>query len=273
MKHFIFSLALFVVMTAHAQLQLPAQSASASIKQTIGLTEVAIDYSRPSLRNRVIFGELLPYGEFWRVGANAATKITFSGDVLIDDNVLKKGTYSILVIPGKKTWQLNWYVHTSEDWNDYLKIEPSLQLTLPVQQRASNLETFELHFHDITMESSTLILEWEQSRLEIPIRVDEKEHISKRISRVLAGPSSFDYYFAALYMHETQTDLETALRYIQKANASESAQFFQVSREAFILNDLGKSAEAKRVAQKALELSREAGNNDFIRMNLKVINQ
>lgn len=273
MKNFILITALLAAMTTHAQLQLPAQSPSAIVKQTIGLTEVEISYFRPSARERIIFGELLPYKEFWRVGANAATKITFSGDVLVDGKVLKKGSYSLLALPESNTWKLNWYTYTSTDWNDYAATEPVLQLQLPVNTRDKPLESLELHFQDITLDSATLLLEWERTLLKIPIQVQEQEQILKRIDRTLAGPSSFDYYFAALYLHESQTDLETALKYIQKVTSSKDALFFQVSREAFILRDLGKIAAAKTVAERALELSRKAGNKDFVRMNLKIINQ
>ncbi|MFK7814002.1 MAG: DUF2911 domain-containing protein [Maribacter sp.] len=273
MKHIIFITALFVAMTTYAQLRLPAQSPSASVKQTIGLTEVEISYSRPSVRERAIFGELLPYNEFWRLGANAATKITFSGDVLIDGNLLKRGSYSFLTKPEAKTWKLFWYEYSSGDWNDYVEVEPVLKMEVPVNKRESALESLELHFQDITMESATLLVEWERSRLEIPIRVDEKEQIAKDIIQTLAGPDIFDYYAAALYLHENQTELERALEYIQKVTDSPKAMFFVVTREALILKDLGKKEEAIKVAERALKLSKKVDNKDFIRMNQKIINQ
>lgn len=273
MKNYIIVLVLFGTQIINAQLRLPVQSPSATIKQTIGLTEVEISYSRPSTRDREIFGDLLPYNEFWRVGANSTTKIIFSGDVLIDGNELKKGAYTILAIPGTKTWKLNWYEHTSGDWNDYVEAKPVLKIELPVKQRNSALESLEIHFQDITMDSTTLLLEWERSRLEILISVDEKERILKSIDRTLSGPGSFDYYFAALYLHESQIQLNKALEYIQKVTSSDKALFFQVTREALILRDLNRTTEARKVAERALELSQEAGNKDFIRMNQKIINQ
>ncbi|TMM57137.1 DUF2911 domain-containing protein [Maribacter algarum] len=273
MKQIILITTIFMVMTVHAQLRLPAQSPSSSIKQTIGLTEVEIFYSRPSVRERTIFGDLLPYNEFWRVGANAATKITFSRDVLIDGKVLKKGSYSLLAVPNESIWKLNWYVHTSTDWNDYVEADPVIELNVPLKKRELVLESLELHFQDVTMESATLLLEWERSRLEIPILVDEKEQISKDIIQTLAGPDIFDYYAAALYLHENQTELVRALEYIQKVTQSPKAMFFVVTREALILQDLGKNEEAKKIAKRALALSQKANNKDFIRINQKIINQ
>ncbi|MDB4292847.1 DUF2911 domain-containing protein [Maribacter sp.] len=275
MKYYILITALLWALTSRAQLQLPAQSPGAQITQTIGLTEVEISYSRPSARDRVIFGPdgLLPNGEFWRVGANAATKITFSGDVYIDDNLLAKGSYTLLAKPGVKTWTLNWYSYTTTDWNDYVSIAPLLSLKATVQQTATAIESLELHFQDITMNSAKLLLEWERSRFEIPIRVDEKEKIAKDIIQTLVGPDIFDYYAAALYLHENQTELERALEYVQKVTASPKALFFVVTREALILQDLGRTTAAKKVAERGIALSRKAGNKDFIRMNMKIINQ
>lgn len=183
MKTYLYTMAFFLALTTHAQLQLPAQSPSASLKQKIGLTDVEISYSRPSVRERTIFGEggLLPYGEFWRVGANAATKITFSGDVFLDGEFLKKGSYTLLAKPGTKTWTLNWYVYDSSDWNTYVETKPVLQLQVASNKRDTVLETLELHLVDITLDSGTLLLEWGNVAVQIPLKVNEKEKIKKAI--------------------------------------------------------------------------------------------
>lgn len=131
----------------------------------------------------------------------------------------------------------------------------------------------ELHFQDVTVNSATLLLEWEDTRLKILISVDEKERIFKAINRTLVEPSSFDYYQAALYLHETQTDLEKALEYIRKVTTLDSALFFQVTREALILKDLKRNKEAIEIANRALILSKKAGNKDFVRLNKKNIKE
>ncbi len=273
MKTTFCTMALFAALISYAQLRLPAQSPNSVVKQKIGLTEIEIEYSRPSARGRVIFGEngLLPLGEIWRVGANNATKITFSNDVFIENNPLGKGSYTILAIPGEKTWKLNWYHYASTDWNDYVEMDPFLQLQLPVFQNETFMETLDLHFQELTMDSGSLWLSWERTLVKIPIRVKEKDQAQMNIKRVLNGPSIFDYYRAALYLHETQTTLEVALEYIQIATKVADAPFFMVTREALILEDLGSMAQAKVVAKKALELSKKAGNKDFIRINQKII--
>ena len=267
-------MALFLALVTHAQLRLPAQSPISTLHQKIGLTDIEVQYSRPSARGRVIFGEngLLPLGELWRVGANNATKITFSNDIFIDNRPLGKGSYAILAVPGNKAWKLNWYKYASTDWNDYVERDPLLQLQLPVSQNETFIETLDLRFQELTMDSGSLWLSWERTLVKIPIRVEEKEQVRKNMERTLNGPSIFDYYRSALYLHETQTTLDVALEYIRKATEVADAPFFMVTREALILKDLGRMAQAKIVAKKALQLSKKAGNKDFIRMNEKIIN-
>lgn len=275
MKHQLLILALLGALTAHAQLRLPAQSPSATLKQAIGLTELEISYSRPSMRERQIFGPeaLLPHGAPWRVGANAATKITLSDQVSVDGTLLPEGAYTLLAWPGPKTWRLSWYAYDSTDWTVYMDLKPVLELEIPIVKNNTEVETLEFRFQEVSMNSAVLLIEWERIQVRIPLRVDEEKKIARALKRSLNGPSQFDYYFAALYLHESQTDLERALTYIQKVTDSDTAQFFQVSREAMILNDLGQTQAAKKVAQRGLELSQKAGNNDFVRINRKIIDQ
>ena len=273
MKTTFCTMALFAALFSYAQLQLPAQSPMSVVKQKIGLTEIEITYSRPSARGRVIFGEdgLLPLNEMWRVGANNATKVTFSKNAFLAGKPIDKGSYAILAIPGDTSWKLFWYPYASTDWNDYVEKIPVLELELQLFQNETYIESLDLRFQELTMDSCSLWLSWERTLLKIPINVEEEEVVNRNISRTLSGPSIFDYYRSALYLHETQTTLEKALEYIQAATRSEAATFFMVTREAMILKDLGKEAQAKLIAKKALQLSEKAGNKDFIRINQKII--
>ena len=268
-------LALTCSVSAIAQLKVPALSPSAVIKQSIGITDVTILYSRPSTRERVIFGKdgILPQGEFWRTGANAATKITFSDPVQIRGETLEKGAYAILSVPMGNTWKVNWYTYESSDWNFYIKKEPVLSIEVPVKKTDSYVRTFEMHFQDITLTTATLLLAWENTKLEIPVEVDYEARLLKDIDRTLAGPSAFEYYQAALYLFESNTDLNKALGYVQEATKSTDAPFFQVTLEAQILRKLDRDIEAIVSAYRALILSEQAGNKDFVRMNEKIIQE
>ncbi len=96
-----------------AQIKTPAPSPFSKIEQKVGLTDVTLEYSRPNMREREIFGELVPYGKMWRLGANANTKITFSDDVMIDGKTLKAGTYAIYATPSEKSWDVTFYSDAS----------------------------------------------------------------------------------------------------------------------------------------------------------------
>ncbi|WP_062060164.1 DUF2911 domain-containing protein [Aquimarina longa] len=268
-------LTIFFSTIINAQLKTPNLSSSATIQQTIGLTEVTIKYSRPSARERIIFGKdgLLSNNEVWRTGANAATKITFSNTVHINGQLLEKGSYTILSIPGVKEWQMNWYSYENGNWNSYAEKKPVLTLQLPVYTTSSYIETLEMHFQDITINKASLVLEWEHTLLKIPILVNEKDRILKSIEKTLSGPSNFDYFQAALYLHESKTDLKKALEYIKKVTSSDKALFFQVTREALILRDLGQNKAAITVAKRGLALSKKVGNKDFIKLNTKIIQE
>lgn len=258
-----------------AQLTIPSLSTSASITQSIGLSEIAVEYSRPSAKGRKIFGEngLLPYQIAWRTGANNATKITFSENTIIGGIELEKGSYTLISYPGASEWEIQWYPYTSNNWLDYLDEDPIITLNIPVKTVERYVETFEIRIQDITLDSGILLLEWENTALHIPIHVDEKERITTSIERTLSGPSNADYFQAALYLHETQSDLEKALDYIKKVTSSDNALFFQVTREAQILMDLKMYDEALVSAKRALELSKKVDSKDFIRLNQKLIKE
>ncbi|MCE7995582.1 MAG: DUF2911 domain-containing protein [Roseivirga sp.] len=260
---------------AQAQIQTPALSPLATSTQQVGITTISLQYWRPSTRGRAIFGEngTLPKGEFWRTGANGATKITFSSDVIIGGKPLSAGSYTLLSIPGKSSWQVNWYAYETGTWTDYVEKEPLLTMSLPVQETGIHMETLRIDLQDIALHSANLSIEWETTLIKIPIEVDDKARILSSIERTMAGPSNFDYFQAALYLHESGTDLNKALEYIQNVTKSEGALFFQVTREAQILQDLGKNERALKVTRRALLLSQEANNMDFIRLNNKIMKE
>ncbi|NVK10266.1 MAG: DUF2911 domain-containing protein [Tenacibaculum sp.] len=274
MKKHIIILLLFTT-TVNAQLQIPSLSPGSKIEQIIGLTEVVLEYSRPSVKGRVVFGDngLLPNDLPWRTGANKATKISFSKPIIVGEERLEKGNYTILTVPKDKKWEIRWYKYTSTNWNTYKEKTPSFTIEVPSIKSSKLVETLVIQFENITMNSANLVIEWEYRKVKIPLKVDESKEILKSIDRKLKGPSDFDYFNAALYLHEAKIDLEKALQYIQKVTESDKALFFQVTREALILKDLNRYREAKKVANRGLELSIKAKNNDFIKLNKKMIEE
>ncbi|CAL2058186.1 DUF2911 domain-containing protein [Tenacibaculum sp. 190524A05c] len=271
MKTYIIMAFMFVNASLLAQLKVPSLSPKTKLSQNIGLSIATIEYSRPSKKGRKIFGGLLPYGEVWRTGANSATKFSFSKEVVINGQKFLKGEYSLLTIPEKNVWTIKWYTYSSSNWNTYKKQKPFTTFNLPVESVSESVESLAIRFQNITLNSADVYIEWENSRIIIPVKVNEEEEIIASINKELAGPSSSDYFRAALYYHETKTDFNKALTYIQKVTESDKALFFQVTREALILKDLNRRKEAVKVAKRALQLSKEAKNKDFVKINNDII--
>ena len=109
MRAFIFTILLFVGCLSYSLINTPRISPAAEVKQMVGLTEIRLEYSRPSMRDRQIFGNLVPFGKVWRTGADNSTKISFENDVIISEKTIKSGTYSIFSIPNKDSWEIIFY--------------------------------------------------------------------------------------------------------------------------------------------------------------------
>ncbi|MEL6696685.1 MAG: DUF2911 domain-containing protein [Bacteroidota bacterium] len=264
-----------ISLVSYAQIKLPALSPAVEISQKIGLATATLSYSRPSLRGRDLFGEegILVLGEKWRTGANATTTITFSKDVEINGQVLPKGTYALLTTPQKTSWTFHLYPYEKLPYTAFLEKVPVLEMTVPSQQVSNVTETFSMHFEAMHLSGANWVLQWGNYKVTVPVRVNEQEAILANIDKVLTGPSSFQYFQAALYLHETQTDLPLALNYIRKANEGEAALFFMLYREALILKDLDRKEEAVEAAKRTKLSAQKAGNGDIERLSQRIIDQ
>lgn len=260
---------------ASAQLKLPALSPGAKIMQAVGLTQIEISYSRPSVKDRDVFGNkgLVPYDTFWRTGANSATKISFDQAVKISGVDLARGEYAILTKPGKNNWTIFFYPYKESNWESYVSKEPLVTVQAKSTQSSEKVESFEIRIQDITFDSVHIILAWDTTKVSLPIQLNTQKQSLANIDRAFNVPSDFDYFQAAVYLHESKLDLEKALLYIQKITKKDKALFFQVYREAIILADLQRKGEALGAAKRSLQLSKEAKNTDFIRLNTNLIKE
>lgn len=261
-----------VVSTAFGQLRTPAPSPGATLNATVGLTDVTVEYSRPSAKGRTIFSTgadaLLPYGAIWRTGANAATKVTFSKDVEMAGKTVKAGSYAILTKPGAKEWEVMMFPYESGSWNTYVEKDPALQFTVePKSTGDFFVETFTFDVGSITNNSANLTLMWENTMVAIPFTVHTGKEVMAAFEKMMAGPSPAEYYGMGSYLLSEGKDLESALKYIQKATHGENPRYWQLRTEALALAKLKKYDEAVKVAKKSLELAKENKNNDYVRMN------
>lgn len=246
-----FCVAILFAVSANAQLALPQASSKASVMQTVGLTEITIEYSSPAVKGRTIWGDLVPYDEVWRAGANAATKVTFSEDVKIGGKEVKKGSYSLFVIPRK-----------SADWSIILNSNPAASASArkanedvvevkvkPVT--VSHRENLSYSISDFTDSRANIALEWEKQRLPLVVETNTATQAEANIGKLL-NSSWRDYNNAARYMIE-KGNLDKAMEYVNTSIALNEV-WWNHWVKAQILHQKGMNKDAYTHAQKAKEL-------------------
>jgi Protein of unknown function (DUF2911) len=275
-KLILFVCAIATTVAVNAQLKTPAPSPSQEIKQTVGLTDVKVEYSRPSVKGRIIFGDLVPYNKMWRTGANANTKITFSNDVIIGGNTVKAGSYALYTKPGPQNWDIMLYSDTNnwgtpENWDDS---KVAATVTAPVYPMPMNIETFTISFDDVTSNSANLGLMWEKSYVALPIKFMTDKMVSANIEQVMAGPGANDYYQAAVYYLESGQDITKAKQWIDTAiEMREDPAFWYHRQQALIYAKAGDKKGAIDAAKKSLALAKAANNDDYVALNTKSLKE
>ena len=261
--------ALALSFSANAQLSVPAPSPAAKLKQTVGLTDVVVKYSRPSMRGRTIFGDLVPYDKIWRTGANARTTITFSDDVTIDGQEVKAGSYAIFTKPGMTSWEV--YIYDEADgFGTPQELDESkvvAKTTAEVNEIPFDIQTFTISLDALHNNGATLGMFWERAYVGVPIEVPTKAKADKSIESVFAGPSGNDYFAAANYYYSEKRDMQKAKEWIDKAVASNDKAFWMTRQQSLIYAELGDKDAAIKAAKKSLEVAEEAGNADYVKMN------
>lgn len=258
---------------AQAQIQTPAPSPSAKVHQTVGLTDIELNYSRPSMKGRTIFGELVPYGKIWRTGANRATTIMFSDDVKVGGKDVPAGTYALYTMPGKDEWTVMIYKNTSLGGNvgGYNTEDELTRFTVKPMKTAMATESFTIALNDFTSNSANLYMMWANTAVSIPIEVPVDERVMANIDKVMAGPSGNDYYAAAQYYFNTDRDMDKALMWINKA-MEDGDKYWVATWKARILAKKGDKKAAKVAAEFAKGLAEKAGNGDFVKINEDILN-
>ncbi len=272
------SIAIILCLTfsVSAQIETPAPSPFGKIEQKVGLTDVSVEYSRPGMRGRTIFGDLVPYGEIWRTGANANTKITFSDDVKINGKELKKGTYAIYTIPNKESWEVIFY-SKSDNWGvpqDWDESKVAVKATAKTMEMPMKMETFTIVIDDLKNDSATLNFIWENTIAMLSLEVPTDQKASASIEKIMNGPSANDYFAAASYYHESGKDLNKALEWVTRATEMAGDQAFWIlRRKSLIEAEMGKKEQAIATAKKSLASAEKANNADYVKMNKESIQE
>lgn len=276
MKNFLCSLLTIAVFAwineVSAQIKTPAASPSCKIVQTAGLTDITIEYSRPSVKGRTIFGGLVPYGELWRTGANKNTTISFSDKVTIDNKELKAGAYAIFTVPNPDSWEVIFYTDT-ENWgtpSDFDESKVALRVTVPAKRSNDAIESFSIWIDDLRDNSCTLNIGWDKTVVSVPIGLNTDATVEASIKRTMSGPSANDYYAAGRYYMESGKDINQAYEWLHKANEMDP-RYWTLRQEAICLSKMGRYSEAIKVAERSLAEAVKAGNKEYERMNKESI--
>lgn len=261
-----------------AQVETPAPSPSAKLEQKVGLTDITIEYSRPGVKGRTIFGELEPWGTIWRTGANKNTTITFSDDVTFAGTDVKAGTYAIYTRLNSATdWDVMLYSDTNnwgtpQNWEDS-KVVASAKVE--VEEIPFNVETFAIDINNIKNDSAILELIWEKSYAAVPFSVPTDTKVSESIKAVMGGPSAQDYFASASYYYEEGKDIEKAVKWIDKAveMTSKKPRFWFIHQQALIHAKAGNKKGAIEAAKASLELAKKQNYAPYIKKNEDVLKE
>lgn len=237
---------------ALGQLATPLPSPNATVSQTVGVTKIEVVYSRPSVKGRTIWGELVPYDKVWRTGANAVTKITFDGDVMVEGQKLAAGAYGLYTIPGKTEWTVIFNT-VSTGGPDHVAEKDALRVKVkPVP--AEMKELFTIGFPAVTSDGATLAFTWEKLRVPVTIAVDTKARFLANAKDAVAKAKADDWQtplVAARYLYDNKYASDEAGAWIDKSIATK-ATFGNLSTKANMLAADGKKKDAVAMAEKAL---------------------
>ena len=257
------------------KLDMPAASPVGKFEQRVGLTDVAVIYGRPGVKGRKVFGELVPYGQVWRTGANTATSISFSTDVKFGGADVPAGKYALFTIPeagewtvilSKVTGQWGAYAYDPKDDQARIKVKPT--------KLAESVETLELGIGNLRDDSATLDIRWETTRVSIPLAVDVVSIIVPQIEAAMAGEGKKPYLAAAMFYFEHNLDLKKALAWIDAGIAEQPDAFWMTYRKGLILEKLGDKKAAIAAAEQSLALAEKAQGgikDEYVALNKALI--
>ena len=262
-RHPVLALGCIVLLAATAafaqstQLNLPRDSQRASVTQRIGITDITVNYHRPLVKGRTIWGKVVPYGQVWRAGANENTTITFTDAVSVEGKPLDKGTYGLHMIPNQDQWIIA-FSKVNTAWGSFTYKESEDALRVTVKPQATEFQ--EALAYDIdqpTENAAVLTMRWEKVAVPVKISVDVHSIVEASLHQQLRGLSQYTWDGwddAANYLLANKYDLDEALEWENRSIGSEP-RFDNYMTESKILNAMGKTAEAKAAHDKAVVIA------------------
>lgn len=244
--------------TTAQDFHMPKPSPSTTVKQDFSTSFIGLNYSRPGVKGRDIFGAMIPYGKIWRTGANAATKITLGEDLLLYGHLVEKGTYELYTIPNKEKWEIilnsdlgNWGAAGYKEKDNVLTFE------VPVTPLKQVQETFRISIENIRRSTCTIDLAWGHVKVSIPVKAKNNERILAYLDKAMQEKKP-PYGTAASYYLRTNQKLDLALTYFNKAIKQQPKAYYLYWHKAEVLEKLGKHEDAVKAAKKAATIAKKS---------------
>ncbi len=270
-RKLLFAAILFASFTSEGQqLRTPAPSPTQTVQQDFGISTVQLIYSRPNMRGRKVFGDLVPYGKVWRTGANQATRLKFNDDVMIGGQPLKAGEYAVYTIPNENEWDIIINKGSANWGTNYKQEDDILRVKVKPTRLNDAVETFTMQFENVKPTSADLKIMWEKTAVAIPISTDIDTKVMAQINSLMNNDNR-PYFGAAMYYLETGKDLNQAVTWFDKAIEQNPNAFWVYHQKANALAKLGKKEEARKTANKSIELAKAQNNDDYVKLNEKLL--
>lgn len=276
MKKLLFILAIGFSASLTAQVLTPKASPIAKIQQNVGLADIIIEYSRPSVNGRVIFGELIPYGKMWRLGANQNTIFSTNQNLFFGKDTLKAGTYALFAKPGQSTWEFYFYTDYSnwglpEKWEE---AKVALTVSAPVLSSQDMTENLSIQFDDLQYNGAKIVVSWDHTKVSIPFSLNTKSKVLASIDKTMAGPSANDYHQAATYYFNENLDLKKALEWSTKAVELRGPSAYWMTRlKAQLQAANGEYKGAIETAKISMDAAKADGDDAYVLANQKSIEE
>lgn len=258
---------------ATAQIQTPQASPLATVAQAIGLGKATVEYSRPSLKGRKMFGAQIPYGKVWRLGANKVTNLTLTEDMTVGGKAVAAGTYALLAIPTATDWTiiLNKNAGMSGAYA-YQEAEDVVRFTVKSRKLAQAQEHLTIGFTDFTPTEAFVAISWENSEVKFAVKQDSDAKIMAQIKEKMAASdiSTDTYMAAASYYHDTNRDLNQAYEWASKV-VEKSQKYWTYHLRGKIAAKIGKCDVARADATKGLAMAKESGDDAYILGHQKLL--
>ena len=249
-----------------AELTLPRVSQKAQVMQTVGITDITITYSRPGVKDRTIWGELVPYDAVWRTGANEATAIVFSTDVKVNGQALPAGTYSLHTIPTKTDWTVI-FNKQADQWGSYSYDESADALRIQAKPQPHEFtEWMQFSFPDIQVDKATIALDWENLRIPFQVEMSTVDHALASARAAISSLAADDHqtpYRSASFAFQNNVALDEAAQWIDKSISIQET-WLNLRLKADMMAAQGKTTEAISFAERAIAKGKEDAPADEI---------